>query len=60
MKKIFSKATSLLFRPKTLFSEMSQFKNNFLSITNVAYLESMYEKWLNDKKSVSPSFHAYF
>ena len=42
------------------FSEISKFKNNFLSTTNVAYIESMYAKWLDDKKSVSSSFSTYF
>jgi len=60
MRKILSFSKSLLIRPKTSFSEFTQFKNNFLSVTNVAYIESMYEQWLNDKKSVSPSLSAYF
>ena len=46
--------------PRTFFSEMKKFENNFLSTTNVAYIESLYEKWLDDKSSVSPSFNAYF
>lgn len=43
-----------------LFSEVKKFENNFLSTTNVAYIEDLYEKWLEDKSSVSPSFDAYF
>ena len=42
------------------FSEMKKFENNFLSTTNLAYIESLYERWLEDKSLVSPSFDAYF
>ena len=42
------------------FSELSQFDNNFLSTTNVAYIESLYQQWQNDKNSVSKSFQTYF
>lgn len=42
------------------FSEVSQFNNNFLSTTNLAYIESLYEQWQSDKNSVSKSYQAYF
>ena len=42
------------------FSELKKFENNFLSTTNLDYIESLYEKWLDDKSSVSPSFQTYF
>ena len=60
MRKFFSLTKGLILRSKSSFSEISQFKNNFLSVTNLDYIESMYENWLKDKKSVSPSFSAYF
>lgn len=47
-------------QPVFQFSELSKFQNNFLNTTNVAYIESLYEKWLKDKTSVSKSFSAYF
>lgn len=60
MKKIISTTKYLTsFRPKG-FSELSKFKNNFLSTTNVEYIESMYDKWLQDKSSVSSSLGTYF
>jgi hypothetical protein len=60
MRKFFSLTKGLVFRSKSSFSEISQFKNNFLSVSNLDYIESMYENWLQDKKSVSSSFSAYF
>jgi len=39
---------------------VARFQNNFLTTTNLAYIESLYSKWLVDKSSVSPSFAAYF
>lgn len=42
------------------FSEMKKFENNFLTTTNLAFIESLYVKWQKDKSSVSPSFAAYF
>ena len=42
------------------FSELSQFGNNFLSTTNLAYIESLYLQWQNDKDSVSKSYQSYF
>lgn len=42
------------------FSEMAKFQNNFLSTTNLVYIESLYQKWQEDQSSVSPSFAAYF
>jgi 2-oxoglutarate dehydrogenase complex dehydrogenase (E1) component-like enzyme len=50
----------LLFRQNNRFSELARFQNNFLTTTNLAYIESLYSKWLVDKSSVSPSFSAYF
>lgn len=50
----------LLFRQNNRFSEVARFQNNFLNTTNLAYIESLYSKWLVDKSSVSPSFAAYF
>ncbi len=60
MRKVFSKAKNLFFQPQKAFSEISKFKNNFLSTTNVAYIESMYENWVKEKNSVSPSLSAFF
>jgi 2-oxoglutarate dehydrogenase complex dehydrogenase (E1) component-like enzyme len=42
------------------FSELAKFQNNFLSPTNLNYIEALYEQWQEDKGSVSPSFAAYF
>jgi hypothetical protein len=42
------------------FSEISKFKNNFLSPSNLAFLEQEHAQWLKDKNSVSKSFQAYF
>ena len=39
---------------------MSKFQNSFLSPTNLKYIESLYEQWVVDKNSVSPSFATYF
>lgn len=50
----------LLFRRNSKFSEIARFENNFLTTTNLAFIESLYSKWLVDKSSVSPSFSAYF
>ena len=60
MRRILSSSLGLFFRPKYLFSEIAKFQNNFLSTTNITYIESLYSKWLVDKASVSPSFAAYF
>jgi hypothetical protein len=61
MYRILSKQTyNLLATPRRYFSEISKFQNSFLSTTNIEYIENLYEKWLNDKKSVSSSFAAYF
>lgn len=46
--------------PLASFSELAKFQNNFLSTANLAYIEGLYESWLQDKSSVSPSFNAYF
>jgi len=51
---------SLFFRPFAPFSEVDRFQNSFLSPTNLVYIESLYEQWVEDKSSVSPSFAAYF
>ena len=58
--KSFQQPLGLRTLPKGFFSEIKKFENNFLSTTNVAYIESLYEKWLEDKESVSSSFNAYF
>lgn len=50
----------LIFNNYSSFSELAKFKNNFLSTTNVAYIESMYAQWLQDKSSVSSSLATYF
>ena len=60
MKRILSPGKQLLHSPRAPFSEMSKFQNSFLSPTNLNYIESLYEQWLTDKHSVSPSFAAYF
>lgn len=60
MKKIIFQSKRLTSLQSSSFSELSKFKNNFLSTTNVEYIESMYAKWLQDKSSVSPSFNTYF
>lgn len=60
MKKFISTTKRLTAIRSNGFSEISKFKNNFLSTTNVEYIESMYAKWMQDKDSVSPSFNTYF
>ena len=61
MQRIFSsRFSSLLGKNKYGFAEMDKFKQSFLSTTNLPYIESLYENWLQDKNSVSPSFAAYF
>jgi 2-oxoglutarate dehydrogenase E1 component len=60
MRRILSKSMAVTLRPNHHFSEIAKFQNNFLSTTNLAYIESLYSKWLVDKASVSPSFSAYF
>ena len=60
MKKIISTTKRLTGIRSNTFSELSKFKNNFLSTTNVEFIESMYAKWLQDKNSVSASFNTYF
>lgn len=52
--------SSLLTRQKYAFAELKKFQHSFLSTTNLDYIESLYEQWLADKSSVSPSFAAYF
>lgn len=51
---------SLLAKPQFGLSELAKFQQTFLSTTNLAYIESLYEQWVEDKRSVSPSFAAYF
>lgn len=60
MKKFISSTKRLTAVRSCGFSELSKFKNNFLSTANVDYIESMYARWLQDKNSVSPSFGTYF
>jgi hypothetical protein len=60
MKKFISTTRRLTGIRNCCFSEISKFKNNFLSTTNVEYIESMYAKWLQDKNSVSSSLGTYF
>lgn len=61
MKKILaSRSLGLFYKPQLTFCEMSRFKNSFLNPTNLNYIESLYENWLVDRQSVSPSFSAYF
>lgn len=60
MKKIISTTKRLFNLQQSSFSELAKFQNNFLSTTNVEYIESMYAKWLEDKSSVSQSLGAYF
>lgn len=62
MMKRFAKALgpTLTFRTAMGFSELKKFENNFLTTTNLAYIESLYQNWQKDKSSVSPSFAAYF
>lgn len=52
--------SSLVSRQKYGFAELKRFQHSFLSTTNLDYIESLYEQWLVDKTSVSPSFAAYF
>lgn len=40
--------------------ETQAFNESFLSGTNSAYIEGIFEKWLNDKSSVHSSWNAYF
>ena len=58
--KLVSKLKTLIYPIHQSFSEMKKFENNFLSTTNLDYIESLYVKWTQDKTSVSPSFQAYF
>jgi len=60
MRRILSFTSGLFYRPTSRFSEIAKFQNSFLSTTNIAYIESLYDNWLVDKQSVSPSFAAYF
>jgi 2-oxoglutarate dehydrogenase complex dehydrogenase (E1) component-like enzyme len=60
MRRILSRSRTLLFRGNYVFSEMAKFQNSFLTTTNLAYIESLYSRWVVDKNSVSPSFAAYF
>jgi 2-oxoglutarate dehydrogenase complex dehydrogenase (E1) component-like enzyme len=60
MKKIICTSKRLLSLPQSNFSELAKFQNNFLSTTNVEYIESMYAKWVQDKASVSQSLSTYF
>jgi 2-oxoglutarate dehydrogenase E1 component len=60
MQRILGKACGLLVRGRSLFSELAKFQNSFLTTTNIAYIEHLYERWLVDPKAVSPSFAAYF
>ena len=59
MRRILS-PNKLLHTSKSSFSEVSKFQNSFLSPTNLNYIEALYEQWLADKNSVSPSFATYF
>jgi 2-oxoglutarate dehydrogenase complex dehydrogenase (E1) component-like enzyme len=60
MKKLISRRSPLLFKPSAPFSEIARFQNTFLSPANLVYIETLYESWVEDKSSVSPSFAAYF
>ena len=60
MRKLFQKISYLTLKTNAQFSEISRFQNNFLATSNLAYIETLYENWLADKKSVTPSFAAYF
>lgn len=60
MKRLVSRRSPLFFRPSAPFSEVARFQNSFLSPANLVYIETLYESWLEDKASVSPSFAAYF
>jgi len=60
MRKLLCKTRSIIHQQRTAFSEISKFRNNFLSATNISFIETMYEKWTKDKNSVSPSFNAFF
>lgn len=60
MRRILAHCPSLFLRSRARFAELAQFQHNFLSTTNIAYIEALHSKWLVDAKSVSPSFAAYF
>ena len=59
MKKLLSNR-SLLYKSTVPFSEIARFQNSFLSPANLVYIESLYESWVEDKSSISPSFATYF
>ena len=60
MRRVINSCKSLIDKRSFAFSEVEKFNYNFLNTTNVAYIESLYEQWLQDKNSVSPSFQAFF
>ena len=60
MKKLLSNRSPLLYKHKASFSEITRFQNSFLSPANLVYIESLYESWVEDKSSISPSFATYF
>ena len=62
MMRRFAKALSpaVTLRAAMTFSELKKFQNNFLTTTNLAFIEALYQNWQKDKSSVSPSFGAYF
>lgn len=58
--RLIKSSTDLCLKTKRQFSELKKFENNFLNATSIVYIESLYQRWLEDKNSVSPSFAAYF
>lgn len=60
MQRILRKSCGFFLQSRYGFSELSKFQNNFLTTTNLSYIEGLYSKWTVDKSSVSPSFAAYF
>jgi hypothetical protein len=60
MRKVLPISNNIFFALRKGFSELNKFQNSFLTTTNLSYIESLYEKWVVDKNSVSKSFAAYF
>ncbi len=57
---ISKKFPNFVYKVAASSSEIKKFENNFLNTTNLAYIESLYQKWTQDRESVSPSFQTYF
>ena len=43
-----------------LLTELEKFNESFLNASSSAYIESLYDKWLEDRRSVHKSWDLYF